>query len=164
MKQTPDTHTLRSSHMSRKSAILALAAAASLGAFALSSSSASALPGHLHVVGGPHPGPHFAIHPFPILYPPHHYWHWHWHPHYWTSPVVIGGGAAYASTPSYSSAPASERCTCLTKTYTQEGAVVFKDTCTNEMAMNPPANAQTTGEYSPPQQPQQQGYLQPQAR
>ena len=27
-------------------------------------------------------------------------------------------------------------CTCLSKEYTQEGAVLFKDRCTNEAAMN----------------------------
>lgn len=40
-------------------------------------------------------------------------------------------------------------CTCLTKQYTPEGAVVFKDICTNEAAINPP-----------PQAPQQTGLLQ----
>ena len=39
-------------------------------------------------------------------------------------------------------------CTCLTKQYTPEGAVVFKDICTNEAAINPP-----------PQAPQQTGLL-----
>ncbi len=32
--------------------------------------------------------------------------------------------------------------TCLSKEYTPEGAVLFKDRCTTEMAMNPPAVAQ----------------------
>ena len=37
-------------------------------------------------------------------------------------------------------------CTCLSKEYTPEGAVLFKDRCTNEAAMNPPAPApQQTG-------------------
>src|SRR5689334_17084486 len=40
-------------------------------------------------------------------------------------------------------------CTCLTKEYTSEGAVLFKDRCTNEMAMNPPL--------------QQSGAIEPQA-
>ena len=39
-------------------------------------------------------------------------------------------------------------CTCLTKQYTPEGAVVFKDICTSEAAINPP-----------PQPPQQTGLL-----
>ena len=46
-------------------------------------------------------------------------------------------------------------CTCLSKEYTQEGAVLFKDNCTNEMAMNPPAEAPApTAEVAPQQQPQ----------
>jgi hypothetical protein len=32
---------------------------------------------------------------------------------------------------------ASDLCTCLTKAYTPEGTVVFKDLCTNEMASAP---------------------------
>ena len=35
-------------------------------------------------------------------------------------------------------------CTCLSKEYTPEGAVLFKDRCTNEAAINPPP--------APPQQ------------
>ena len=44
-------------------------------------------------------------------------------------------------------------CTCLSKEYTPEGAVLFKDRCTNEAAMNPPAPA-----------PQQTGALEPQVQ
>ena len=29
-------------------------------------------------------------------------------------------------------------CTCLSKEYTQDGRVLFKDLCTNEAAINPP--------------------------
>jgi hypothetical protein len=103
-----------------------------------------------------------------------HNWHWH-HPHgwwwryswrrpYWVAPVVVGGGVAAAAT--YASTPATSTCTCLTKQYTPQGAVVFKDVCTNEMAMNPPANASPAVDAGPqmPQQPYQQGYLQPQAQ
>ena len=42
-------------------------------------------------------------------------------------------------------------CTCLSKEYTPEGAVLFKDRCTNEAAINPPA-------------PQQTGAIEPQSR
>ena len=47
-------------------------------------------------------------------------------------------------------------CTCLSKEYTPEGSVVFKDRCTNEMAMNPPVQPapQQTGQLE--QQYQQQ--------
>src|SRR5262249_23255904 len=70
----------------------------------------------------------------------------HWRPH-WTGPAAVAGGVAaaatYPSTPAatYPSRPATNTCTCLTKQYTPQGAVVFQDVCTNEMAMNPPANA-----------------------
>ena len=164
--------------MSRKSSLLALAAVASIAAFALTSTDALARAGMgmgggvrgpgsgMHISGGS--GPHFTSFRYgrhvpgrivgipPILYPPHHHhdWHWswwRWHRPYWVAPVVATGVAAsYAATPSYS------RCTCLTKDYTPEGAVVFKDVCTNEFAMNPP---ETTGPA-----PQQQSYMQPQAQ
>ena len=183
--------------MSRKSIMLALAATVSLGAFALSSSDASAfgrsfggfgaarastgmhLSGPLHVnyarpLSYAHPiSPIFKkpqvfgvkIFP-PILAHHHHHWWWwsHWRP-YWVAPTVVTGAVA-AGGVSYATAPATNRCTCLTKEYTQEGAVVFKDVCTNEMAMNPPANMSPAAEMAPqmPQQPIQQGYLQPQAQ
>ena len=172
--------------MSRKSTILALAAVASVGAFALSSTGASAFGGHgFHgappLGAGPHsgggapplkPGPHFGglgsmhVAHKPIFNPNWH-WHWHWR-HYgwrrpiWIAPVVAGGVATYAAT----TTPTYNRCTCLTKEYTPQGAVVFKDVCTNEMAMNPAVNASPTVDMAPqmPQQPIQQGYLQPQAQ
>jgi hypothetical protein len=53
--------------------------------------------------------------------------------------VPVGGAAVLSPT---AAAPA---CNCLTKTYLQGGAVVFKDLCTNEMAMNPPATAVPQG-------------------
>jgi hypothetical protein len=168
--------------MFRKSTILALAAVASLGAFALSSSSASAF-GHFggfgggHFIGGGH-GPMIGHGPMQMAHKPwptfNPHWHWHWrhfgwrHP-IWIAPVVAGGVATYAAAPA---APTYNRCTCLTKDYTPQGAVVFKDVCTNESAMNPPVSGPVTGDIAPQQpatvgyaeQPQQQGYLQPQAR
>jgi hypothetical protein len=38
--------------------------------------------------------------------------------------------------------PVASICNCLTKEYTQEGQVVFKDLCTQEMAMAPVAGAE----------------------
>lgn len=165
--------------------ILALAAAASLGALAVSTTDASAF-GHFGGggrgfarasfarVGTPHVAfrQNFAFRRigFPKLYPPHPphphwaWWWWHHHHHHWIWGVpVIAGGVTYATTPSYASAPATNTCNCLTKQYTQEGAVVFKDVCTNEMAMNPPA-ADTAPQAPASLQPtpMQQGYLQPQ--
>ena len=40
-------------------------------------------------------------------------------------------------------AAAAPRCTCLTKEYTQDGLVVFKDVCTKEVASAPIGNTQT---------------------
>ncbi len=189
--------------MSRKSVMLALAAAVSLGTFALSATDASAFGRSIGAIGAARVGSGMRLagplhvnysHPmhaspmlkkaqvFPmkpvlgiVIKPPHHhhYWWWwsHWRP-YWIGPTVVTGavaggavargGVSYAAT-----APATNRCNCLTKEYTQDGAVVFKDVCTNEMAMNPPANASPAAAMAPqepqmPQQPIQQGYLQPQ--
>ena len=103
-----------------------------------------------------------------------HNWHWHnhyprwwwwrytWRRPYWIAPVIATGGVAAAAT-TYASTPATNTCTCLTKQYTPQGAVVFKDVCTNEMAMNPPANVSPAADAGPqlPQQPYQQGYQQP---
>ena len=164
--------------MSRKSTILALAAIASLGTFALSSTSASAfghgggMGGGMRMSGGGHVnsfrpgirtgglrGNGFAFRRIVRIHPPH------WHPHchfgwrrpYWIAPVVATGVATYATAPTWN------RCTCLTKEYTPEGAVVFKDLCTKEIAMNPPqVPAPAAEDMTAPQQPQVQGYAQPQ--
>lgn len=183
--------------MSRKSIMLALAAAVSFGAIALSSNDASAFGrsfggfgatrvGDVHLAGPLHVNyahPIAYSHPIspifkkpqvvpvklfpPILpHPHHHRWGWlsHWHP-YWIAPAVETGAVATGGV-SYATTPATNRCNCLTKEYTQEGAVVFKDVCTNEMAMNPPANASPADDMTPqiPQRPIQQGYLQPQGQ
>jgi hypothetical protein len=66
---------------------------------------------------------------------------------------------------SYVPRPVAGPCTCLSKEYTPEGAVLFKDRCTNEMAMNPPpAPPQQTGalDQQQPQAAYQQQYVQPQ--
>ena len=44
-------------------------------------------------------------------------------------------------------------CTCLSKEYTPDGRVLFKDLCTNEAAINPPIVApQQTGAIDAPVQ------------
>lgn len=85
----------------------------------------------------------------------------HYRPRYWYPPVVVGGPTYVASRPV---AAAPGPCTCLSKEYTPEGAVLFKDRCTNEMAMNPPPAPQQTGEADVQQQTAQyqQQYVQPQ--
>jgi len=103
--------------MSRKF-ILSLAAIATLASTAFVSGPADAMVSR---------GGRGGIRP-PIFRPNHP--HFHAHVHLWRShehgyvravgyvePVVSTGG-----------------CTCLTKNYTQEGNVVFKDLCTKEMA------------------------------
>jgi hypothetical protein len=71
---------------------------------------------------------------------PHHNWcKWHHCGPNW----VIGGGlgvvstGVIASTPVAAAAPAQAPCTCLTKTYLQDGSVLFKDVCTTESAIAP---------------------------
>jgi hypothetical protein len=164
--------------MSRIVSLPALAAVASLGAFALTSTDALAFHGtmaggamrlggsSMHIGGssmhtgggglryGGH-GPAFRriVHVPPRWWWPHHHHHfgwWHYPRPYWVAPVVATGAVA-----TYAATPTSSRCTCLTKDYTPEGAVVFKDTCTNEMAMNPPEGGPA---------PQQQSYAQPQSQ
>ena len=101
-----------------------------------------------------------------IVIKPHHHAHWPrwywwryttWGRPYLYAPVVAGGVATYATTPT------TNRCTCLTKEYTPQGQVLFKDVCTNEMAMNPPFTGSPAADVTP-QMPQQQGYLQPQSQ
>jgi len=102
--------------MSRKF-IVSLAAIAMLASTALVSGSANAMVAHSGRGGPPN------IH----IYHPHfhdHVRYWHFREHYvrpvgYVRPVVAGP------------------CTCLTKDYTPEGIVVFKDLCTKEMASAP---------------------------
>src|SRR5262245_65186777 len=68
----------------------------------------------------------------------HHHCHWHWR-RYW-----VGGTYVTPTYPvSYPAAVArpAGSCTCLVKEYLPNGAVLFRDVCTNESAMNPPAQA-----------------------
>lgn len=178
------------SRFTRKT-VLALAALATLGTLALATNDASARPGgggmrvggggdmHIGGVGMRRVGggigfrriggvgfrridPGFIRHPrFHPRFVHHHHRHWHWRygwrRHYWLPPVITTGVA----TGVVAAAPTWNRCSCLTKEYTPEGAVVFKDLCTKEIAMNPPA-AQPTA-YDPSQDPTAVGALPPQA-
>jgi hypothetical protein len=123
--------------------LLTLTALASALILAIASAPAMANP-HGHG-NGRHMGPrynfshHFNRHQF-AHHPNHrwHYWrhHHHWRRYGWGVPVAVGvaGVAAYEA-----SGPAPV-CTCLTKQYLDNGAVVFTDTCTNESAIAmPPA-------------------------
>jgi hypothetical protein len=141
--------------MLRKSTMLALTAFAALG-LAVSNASAKPVgPGNIGKVqgikqaGGIKIIPSNPIKPKPPgvnwpLYPkPGKPVHWPikpvYHPIYKPVPVVVSRPVYVAARPvSYTPGP----CTCLSKEYTQEGAVVFKDRCTAEMAMNPPVVTQ----------------------
>lgn len=129
--------------MFRKSTLLAVVASAALGLATLAPTSASAFGGH---GGGFHRGGHFGGariagfrggHVRIGHYRPHHRWHWHRHHVRWHRPLLYSTPVVYG----VARTPVAGACTCLTKEYTPEGAVLFKDRCTNEMAMNPPAEA-----------------------
>ncbi len=144
-----------------KSTIVALVAVAALSTTMLTATTSSADAhgmrghggfrgggmGHARIVGGHrHIGHgHFHRHRHPHWHGPH----WRHRHVYYPRPVI------YAARPViYGAAPVvtTNRCTCLTKEYTPEGAVLFKDICTNEAAINPPpAPPQQTGMAPGPQ-------------
>jgi hypothetical protein len=85
--------------------------------------------GSLHPIRGPgrghpgHPGGHFAG---------HHHGHWVFRHGIW---IDIGGYDGDVDVaPGEVSGPAPGPCTCLTKSYTPDGLVVFADVCTKEAA------------------------------
>ncbi len=159
--------------MLRKSIMLALTAFAALGLAATSASAKPGGPGLGPKGPGFNPGivkpiglkpvkPFIPIKPifvpkpkpnWPIIVRPRPIWY--------PAPVVVGGPTYIASRPVVST---PGPCTCLSKEYTPEGAVLFKDRCTNEMAMNPPPAPQQTGQVEMQQQTAQyqQQYVQPQ--
>ena len=58
----------------------------------------------------------------------------------WPRPIIYGTGLVATS---YALAPSTPRpCTCLTKEYTPDNLVVFKDLCTKEVASAPAGNTQ----------------------
>jgi hypothetical protein len=147
--------------MLRKSTMLALTAFAALG-LAVSNASAKPVgpgnigkvqgigsPGIIKQAGGIKIIPSNPIKPKPPgvnwpLYPkPGKPVHWPikpvYHPIYKPVPVVVSRPVYVAARP-VSDTPGP--CTCLSKEYTSQGAVVFKDRCTAEMAMNPPVVTQ----------------------
>jgi hypothetical protein len=132
--------------MIKRTALFALAASTVLGLAIFSASDASARGGHggghgggmgshgggARMVGGGHHGHrHHGHH--------HHRHHHHWRHWYPRRTFVYGG---YSTYPIYrAAAPVTSTCTCLTKTYLPNGAVLFRDVCTNEAAVNPPQQA-----------------------
>jgi hypothetical protein len=63
-------------------------------------------------------------------------------PRPWVIPVATAGlvATSYAVAPAVAAAP--RPCTCLTKEYTPDNLVVFKDLCTREVASAPAGNTQ----------------------
>jgi hypothetical protein len=125
-----------------KSTVIAFAAVAAFGATMLTASTTPADAAGFHR-GGHFRGAigHHVRHDwrYPGRYIPRHpRWSrplWRHHIYYYPRPVI------YAARPViYGAAPVvTNRCTCLTKEYTPTGAVLFKDICTNEAAINPPS-------------------------
>jgi hypothetical protein len=77
------------------------------------------------------PGGGGPIHP--ILPPGGGHWvHWHHHHWIWRDGIWVDLGLDDVADAPLEEAPGP--CTCLTKTYTQDGLVVFADVCTKEAA------------------------------
>ena len=71
----------------------------------------------------------------------------------WHRPWIYGTGVVATS---YAVAPAiatAKPCTCLTKEYTPDNLVVFKDLCTKEVASAPIGNTQVQLQLPPQQEP-----------
>ena len=88
--------------------------------------------------------------PFPILLPPgrhgpglpppwwlHHRHHWHWWFRDGRWVTVEDGMVEPVVAPGVTPLATPGPCTCLTKSYTQDGLVVFADLCTKESAAAP---------------------------
>lgn len=138
-----------------KTSILMLAAVASVGAtLALSTSSADARPGFGGFHGGGFRGGFARFTP----HRPHFHPRFPHRPHVhvrWQRPLIYGVGTTAVAAPAYAAvAPKPAPCTCLSKEYTPDNLVVFKDRCTKEMAATPIGG----------QQQQQQGQAQPESQ
>ena len=152
--------------MLRKSTLLAVVASAALGLAMLAPTSAGAMGGHGGHGGGMHGGGGHGMHGggHGGHGGGHHVHRRHYHPHWhvrYHRPIWYGVRPVYTAYSPRIITPGP--CTCLSKEYTPEGAVLFRDRCTNEAAMNPPAPApQQTGALEPQGQQYSQQYVQPQ--
>ncbi len=82
-----------------------------------------------------------------------YYRRWYW-PSYVGYSTYYGGSTPVAAAVSGPiAAPAAGPCTCLTKTYTQDGLVVFADVCTKESATAPVGGAPGQSSELAPQDP-----------
>jgi hypothetical protein len=87
-------------------------------------------PGRLCLLGHP-------CHPNPPVWVWHHHHHWHWVFRFghWINVDDVAVETPVDVAPAAVSVPGP--CTCLTKTYTPTGLVVFADVCTKESASAP---------------------------
>jgi len=88
-----------------------------------------------------------------------HWRHWGYYHHRWYWPGygygVYGGLAPVGAVSGPIANPTPGPCTCLTKTYTQDGLVVFADLCTKESASAPVGG--TNSSEAAPQDPRSGG-------
>jgi hypothetical protein len=105
------------------------------------------------IVIKPKPIVGIIINPKPHWPPMVNWCKWHYCGPHWV-PVVTGGvgiiGAGAIATAPAMSAPA-QSCTCLTKTYLQDGSVQFKDVCTTETAIASPDQVRAQAQGIAPQ-------------
>jgi hypothetical protein len=166
--------------MSRK-VILTLATAATIAVSALASSAADAHGFGGGGFGGGHGGGfgrmggggfgHFGHFGHSSFYRPgrwghwnhwshwNHWRHWRYYHHRWYWPGygygVYGGLAPVGAFSGPIATPTPGPCTCLTKTYTQDGLVVFADLCTKDSASAPVGG--TNSSEAAPQDPRSGG-------
>lgn len=161
-----------------RTALLALAAVASLGIASLATTTSAdargfgggfsrggggghvgmRMSGARHIGGMRHVGMRQIHRPHIRIGHRHPNWcriHGRCHVHVrWHRPLIYGAGVVATS---YAVAPvvaAPRPCTCLTKEYTPDNLVVFKDLCTKEVASAPVGNTQV--QLQLPQQQQEQ--------
>jgi hypothetical protein len=82
---------------------------------------------------------------------PHYVWWQHHHRPYWVAPVV--GETVVETAPvaaAYTAPVAKDNCNCLTKTYLEDGSVMFKDICTKEAAVATPEELKAQAAGAPP--------------
>ncbi len=99
-------------------------------------------------------------HPFPpIAWHDHHHWHHHWvfRGGQWIIlDDVAVGAVGVVGTAAVAADPAPGPCTCLIKTYTPDGLVVFSDMCTKESASAPVGTSTSDATQTPSSGPSAQ--------
>ncbi|MGA8652887.1 MAG: hypothetical protein WB677_20130 [Xanthobacteraceae bacterium] len=81
----------------------------------------------------------------------HHHWHWFWRDGRWV--ILDGDEGGYAEPVGAPVASTPGPCTCLIKSYTQDGLVVFADLCTKESASAPVDGGSADATPVPPTPP-----------